>query len=515
MKTNIGVKLLLPFLAGCLGHIVTSCNSDVDYIYSLPSSATIKSFNLEAKASVLPNLDSVFFSIDLYTGEIFNADSLPYGTDISSLTPVITTESASSVEISGFVSTGDEKTYEYLDNTTDTLDFSQPVNVKVVSYDGAYTKNYTITVNVHQVPTDTLVWSKVEGGTLPTTLAAVETQHTTMEPGASMFYCMTYGAGEYCVAHASDPSGVWQVGKPNIDFVADVNSFTATKDALYILSREGDLYSSTDHGMTWTATGSSATYLLGAYGSKLLSTLNGADGWQIAEYPSGVMYAAPVGFPVLNASNATTISFEMATSTQLIITGGRQEDNTITSATWGYDGTNWARISRTGMPVRAENMTLVPYFDVRPDSISWKVSEPTSVLLAMCGNLNDGSLNDTIYMTSDFGLTWKKAPESMQLSSDVIAPRTKAQAFLYTAVETENAVPNSVQSRFEVRNIDWQLLNIQENTRKFELMSRASGPITEWDVPYIYLFGGEDRSGVTFNTVYRGVIRALTFKPLQ
>jgi hypothetical protein len=38
--------------------------------------------------------------------------------------------------------------------------------------------------------------------------------------------------------------------------------------------------------------------------------------------------------------------------------------------------------------------------------------------------------------------------------------------------------------------------------------------VTEWECPYIYLFGGEDTAGNTFNTIWRGVINRYTFKPI-
>lgn len=514
MKTKKYIKIfgLLGLL--CAGSVLSGCNSDPNYSYELPSSALITSFNLAEDEKVLNNLDSVFFSIDLYTGEIFNADSLPYGTDISALTPVINTESASEVEVTGFVSTGEEKTYNYLDNTTDTLDFSQPVTIKVVSYNKNFSKSYSVKVNVHRVPTDTLIWSRIEGGGLPTKLNAVEKQHTTVSPGAT-YYCLTANTGQYCIAYTSDPSGAWQVGDATMTFAPNINTFTATNDALYILSEAGRLYSSADNGLSWTEADEDADFILGAYGNRLLTTKQTADGWYINEYPAAKSYPAPADFPVLNASNSTTVTFEMSISAQLILTGGRMNNGELTSATWGFDGTSWVKISRNGMPLKAENMALVPYFDVHADTISWRVSQPTSVLMAMCGNLADGTPNDTIYMTRNFGITWSKAPGAMQMPKNIISPRTYAQAFPYTATMTDgdtSALSNI--KRLGVHTIDWKEL-LDATPHKANIKSRATQPVTEWEVPYIYLFGGEDATGTTFNTVYRGVITALKFKPLQ
>lgn len=513
LKIKSGIKALTLMLLGTGCVLFNSCNSDVEYIYTLPSSATITSFSLEENEKVLPNLDSVFFSIDLYSGTIFNADSLPYGTKITSLTPVISTENASKVEVSGYTSSGEEKNYNYLENTTDTLDFSRPVNISVVSNDGMTTSKYTVYVNVHKVPTDTLVWAKVEGGTLPTTLPSIDAQHTTMSP-SHVFYCMTAGSGKYNIANTIDPSGKWQVCEADMSFTPDINTFTASSDALYVAGADGVLYTSTDNGLTWTSTGSRADFVIGAYGSRLISTYNNGTEWMISEYPSGTSYQAPADFPVTNTSNAVTIVFDMATSEQMLITGGRTALGKITPETWGYDGKNWAKISSYGMPKTAENMTLVPYFDIKTDSISWRVSKQTSVMLAMCGNFEDGTPNDTILMSQNFGLTWVKAPRNMQMPQNVISPRTHAQAFPYSQLASTQS-PLSVKSRALVsRDILWETA-FEHPSLTNMIKSRATTPITEWEVPFIYLFGGENQAGKTFDTIYRGVITSLKFKPLQ
>lgn len=48
-----------------------------------------------------------------------------------------------------------------------------------------------------------------------------------------------------------------------------------------------------------------------------------------------------------------------------------------------------------------------------------------------------------------------------------------------------------------------------------ESLSRAVTPITEWECPYIYLYGGYTPSGTLNKKIFRGVINRLSFKPLQ
>ena len=57
----------------------------------------ITSFSLSKNDSVLRALDSVFFSIDMINAEIYNADSLPKGTDIRKIVVNVGASAAKSV----------------------------------------------------------------------------------------------------------------------------------------------------------------------------------------------------------------------------------------------------------------------------------------------------------------------------------------------------------------------------------------------------------------------------------
>ena len=56
-----------------------SCNSTEDDVisYTVSESVRVSGFSLAANDSVLAHLDTIFFTIDLNKGQIYNADSLP------------------------------------------------------------------------------------------------------------------------------------------------------------------------------------------------------------------------------------------------------------------------------------------------------------------------------------------------------------------------------------------------------------------------------------------------------
>ena len=72
-----------------ISALAMSCNEDSDDAYEeyvISNSTAITAFNLNSDDSVLANLDSVHFTIDISKRIIYNADSLPRGTKITGLT---------------------------------------------------------------------------------------------------------------------------------------------------------------------------------------------------------------------------------------------------------------------------------------------------------------------------------------------------------------------------------------------------------------------------------------------
>ena len=109
----------------------------------------VKSFSLVSDENILPNLDKIFFTIDLDKALIYNADSLPYGTDISGLAMKATFNNASSVLVY-YESGGTTQRYNYLYDATTKIDFTESENggvkMNVVAADGYSMREYMIKV---------------------------------------------------------------------------------------------------------------------------------------------------------------------------------------------------------------------------------------------------------------------------------------------------------------------------------------------------------------------------------
>ena len=113
--------------------IMPSCKKDDKETKALSESVRISAFSLQADKEVLDNLENVFFTIDLENGLIYNADSLPKGTDVSKLKVKITTDKASKVNIADI-----DSTFDYIKNNNVPINLNFPRNIEVISQSGMH-----------------------------------------------------------------------------------------------------------------------------------------------------------------------------------------------------------------------------------------------------------------------------------------------------------------------------------------------------------------------------------------
>lgn len=489
------IKRFTLYLAGIAACVcMIGCNDTVSETEFTYGSTQLKSFKLVSQDTVLNNLDSVFFSIDLVDARVFNADSLPFGTKVDKLAVNLTTDACSTIELKfKSVYSGNDTTVNYMTNSTELINFaSGPVTLHLVSFDKSAERDYQIKVNVHQTVPDSLYWDQVARRNLPTSLSVVRSQKTTRLVDTAV--CLTSNGSRFCIATTDNPGADdWSMIAPTFTFTPDVASLEATDEALYILSTEGKLYRSADKGATWAYTGVTMYHLYGCYGDRLLGVVKNSDGsFSHASYkhPSLSVSPSSVGdCPVAGTSQLVSFDSKWSVAPQLTMQGGRKADGSLTNATWGYDGKTWAKLSET-FPVAAEGVTLVSYIITSTDTIAWTSSQ-TPALLAFGGRKEVG-VNDTLYISRDFGVHWSKGGDNLQLPSYMPATGS-AQALVY---DTKYKEESSAKS--------WK-----------RLMPKALKPITEWSAPFIYLFGGHDAFGVVYPYIWKGVINSLTFKPLQ
>ena len=507
MKNLFPIYLVLTLFAVFAG---VSCNSDDEDLSGeplyVPSSTLIRSFSLQEDDSVLADLDSVHFTIDLAQRVIFNADSLPKGTKVNRLLASISLADYASCEVSiAAAETMSDTTFTYSTSSNDSIDFTGIVKLRVVAGDGTSEMTYRVKVNVHQMEADSLYWNKMARQSLPGRSDAISSQKTVKTDDA--YYCLMVEMGGYTIANTKSlETGDWSKSEVNFGFKPIVDSFTAVGNSLVLLREDsGKKYISysNDGGLTWVKTNTEAYSLIGAYDGYLLYLVNNSGIYhceksKLGESPVST-YELEDNFPISGFSPCVQIHSKWLQDTQIMILGGVDKTGTPTGAVWGFDGTSWGEISRIPVPA-CVNPTLIPYFNCVGDFFN---KEQYSVWLAMGGIAEDGKPTKNVYISYDNGVTWKLGDEYLQLPS-YISAFSSAQAFVETSTLTRSAGDwTSYPSR---RLPHWWKVQGGE--------SRASSPVTSWDCPYIYLFGGVSANGGTYNTIWRGVLNRLSFKPI-
>lgn len=493
-----------------------SCNTDsgydvepIDY-----SGVALKGFSLKSDDKVLNNLDSVFFSIDLNTAQVFNANPLPMGTDVSALAVSLSYDACSEAKL--YEPSGEEgvepKEINYLEDADSKINFTNgPVRLHLVSADGTNRRDYYLKVNVSDVKTDSLCWGDMAFAVLPGTFRP--TAQKTVKMGGKA-YCLTSDGSSYCLSVSDDPyADSWQSRKVDFPGSVDVRSLTATNSELFILDASGALLKSAD-GYAWSDTGCRWAAITATYcnpqgegsGDRLLGLRLDGGKYYHTSYPAAAEAEAAADFPV--GGNSATVVFESKWSDapQVMTVGGRTADGALSGDTWAYDGQSWVKLS-AGLP-EATGYAVTPYVISETDTISWRVKE-SDVLLAF-GGRTAKEINRTVYLSRDYGVTWKKADQLLQLPKEMPTVYD-ADAIVFEKLLTLTD-PATVKGRW--RKIGLEVpLNL--NAGGWVAASRAVKPITEWECPYLYMWGGVESDGALSRQVWRGVVNHLSFRPLQ
>lgn len=476
---------------------LASCNKDKDnddsiYSYSESERTTlITGFALQANSDVLDDLDSVHFTVDYDKGLIYNADSLPMGTDISALK--VTVDFLNTVRSAIFNITGAtvqaDTAINYTTSMTKSLDFTGRTVLTVTSADETMVKNYEVKVLVHKVNPDTLIWSESWRRDLPG-YRYTAIGHKAVKQG-DVYRILNYNGYESFLFTASTPDQeAWSKESVSLPFVPQVQSLVATDEALYMLDADGVLYTSGD-GHEWTSCGVTWYSVLGTYDDRVLGIVQGADGYYHDEYPHGegfVASAVEEGFPVSHSSGMITTDNKWTIAQQAMLVGGIDRDGKVSGDVWGFDGLRWGKINsiHTNVLPALTDATLFAYYTYKPLKGVRRYGRQETWYL-MGGKLADGTLNGDIYLSDTQGITWYKGGTTLSQPSHM--PKFYgAQAFVQ--FETLTAGGGSNMPR------------------------RVAALPTSWECPYIYLFGGFNNQDQLLPYLWRGVYNRLTNAPV-
>lgn len=487
-------------LAVLLGISISACNSNEEPTeekeYLSTKSVAITNFSLSADIRVMKNLDSVYFSIDLEHGVVFNADSLPKGTKITKLVPKISYPS--SVTSAVIEMTGGEHrtgTVNYTPSSTDTIDFTGDVMLTLKAGNDIE-KKYRLKVNVHKTDPDTLYWDRTSSMSLPSRMPAPKAQKT-VAYGSGTLSIIEESDGSYTLATTSDVfSGEWQKRALSLGFTPVLEGLTATPAGeLFMLSDAGDLMQSAD-GEQWQQAAADWTAVIGMYGDTLLGT-SLRDGklmmtcWPAGKLPETEM---PTDFPLSGFTAPIEFSNRWTPDPTIVIFGGYPYRADGKSGAWAFDGSQWADIASSALPALS-GMSVVKYYSYLNSATNGLLRE-FEVYLAFGGITPQGRINDTVYISYDHGINWQRAPEFMQLPEGVHA------GYMPDVVALGTSMQSALSSRWKV------------SADRRRLPYQIDGDLVKWECPYLFIFGGCDAGMNLYDRIRAGVLQRLTYVPL-
>ena len=344
------LSVIVSFLL--VSFAMSSCLGEDDPIEYSPN-ALLQAFELDKVLGV-----NYQFTIDQLTGEIYNQDSLPVGSDT-----IIDRILIKTMTVAGFVTIRNSaNTEDSIFNIADSVNLvgtvEKPFRFKVWAPDMEHTKEYALSVRVHQQQPDSLNWGK---GPVDTFFPQqIRGKHKSIIFNNQIYVYGTSSSSVYYTPLSNGQLGTWKsnpiTGLPSTNLTSIVN-FNST---LYATTDTDKKVYSSDDGIKWEeapAFGDNTVVLIAPIGNSLTgiktldngdmfcATTNGSD-WT----PEGLV---PDNFP---RDNISVTSFKNITGVpNIMIVGNIPEENKTENDTatvaWGYmQGQEWAALDDSSYP---------------------------------------------------------------------------------------------------------------------------------------------------------------------
>ena len=265
MKRKL-IHIFLLLVAACC---FTACLNDDDnsgliyYDDTAITSFTLGTLNRTMVTKDVNGNDSLYtttvdgstyaFRINEQTREIYNPDSLPYGTDITKCPCSVTTKNSGTAVLKIVPETvgGDSL---FLLSSIDSLDLSKPTELRVYNGRATAYRAYTLKVNVHKQKIDTFGWQQQAAVSDFSALAdkkIVSLNGRLLLLGNDGFSGLIY---------KSDDGTNWTLAQSNVNtpWQKDISRQIAVRDGKIYLLNGSSVFVSED-GEIWSQVGNDAT----------------------------------------------------------------------------------------------------------------------------------------------------------------------------------------------------------------------------------------------------------------
>lgn len=493
ISKTLGMTLLV------LLTMFASCNEDSDVsVYYDYGTFAISGFSIRSSLSNT-GMDSVYFAIDLENGVIFNADSLQPGAKIDKLVTDIKYRSTpDSVIVVMEGGTTRKERLDYKKNPTDSIDYTGRVYILLKS--GDKEKKYEVKLNVHKQYADSLYWDQAAVRSLPSRLPNPVAQKTIMGSSQTAYSLIQESDGTFTMSSSND-AFLSDITKRQVSFpfTPRIESLATAGGTLYLLDTDNNLWG-TPNGGNWEKTGQTWDNIIGPYLETIvgLRTENGKH--YFAQYPLLNLNETeiPENFPLSGYSNFVTLQNKWTLSPVAFFAGGLKADNTLSDATWAFDGREWIVLNNDQDLPAMERPSIIPYYYYRR-SLTGESYNEFQVWMLVGGRKSDNSVNRLVYISYDNGVNWAQASARMQLPQ---------------AIPAMWSCDNIVVSDQKSANLSDNWAIKYQTNKQQRLPYEVDGDMIKWDCPYIYLIGGYGPDGKLYNTIWRGVLNRMTFVPI-
>lgn len=350
------------------------------------------------------------FIINQTTGEVYNADSLPYRSDPSKILCSVSTKN-NGVAIIRSLEKPDSVSYV---SSTDTIDFSEPRTITVYSSSGKFSRDYTVKVNIHQQDPDSMQWHLV---TTSAEVASLEKIRGFFLNGRPIVLGVKDGQTILCGASIDDNYQTWR-NMASLGEGANENAIVRN-DSLFVLDQSGLKASCDGISFETIATSVPINRLIaqsqkGLYGidndGRMMVSDDGGKSWKADEMEEGTV------IPSNNLASSTVTFKSLKNADCVVLVGNRdydkyKEDTTAIVTTKIVEYTNDALTYPWSMvAVDKNNSYLLP----RMDNIN--LFAYGEAIYAIGGKGIGSSTTEALsafYESKDQGFTWKKSSKIM------------------------------------------------------------------------------------------------------
>ena len=325
------------------------------------------------------------FSIDQQQRLIYNTDSLPVGTDVAHVLATISSKNSGSIVLNLKDKAGQDSLAYY--SSTDSIDFTNPVRVRVYNTQGLAFREYTVQVNVHRQEGDVFKWNSTEASALQTV-----TGRRMVANGNDLYL---FGLKDGATVGFVYSNQTWkQLSRP---FGADAYKNVAVQQgSIFVL--DGNALLRTSDGEQWqtVATLNGVKQLLGATPARLYALTDAGLSYssdQGATWTADALDDATANLPETDLNFVCSAAVTNDNTYNLLLIGNRN-GKTVT----------WAKVEENGSGSQSQPWYLFTDDEYNrktlPSLSNLQVVNCEGTLLAVGGDLK------TVYSSLDQGLTW-------------------------------------------------------------------------------------------------------------